>query len=1351
MAKPHGADNYYIGDAIGLAMADGMAYATWTDTRNGNQDIFFATFPITPAPAAPNDRFEPNDVAASSTWLGTLVNRYLPKLHVASGDEDWFSVRAAATGELSAVARWETGVDMIRMQLWDVSGLQLLAESQSLTDASGAKIGEVLAAPSRTGERYVVRVLPGSSGSDMDGTRYSLQLQCLTQDLGTAVHGVVSGHFATNDEIYYLLAAGAVGSLQVSVRAGPALSGGLHVQVLDPQTLSVLASDANVPGQAALSVRAGQQVLLRVYGASAGEDDFALEFTNFDQFATSENRTLFFPAGAGPSQAAIDDFNGDGLLDVVVADAVADTLSILLGNGDGTLQAARECILGAFRTPNSASAQFRLPTYRRDLAVADFNCDGHRDVVVTNYDSADISVLLGRGDGTFEPQRRFDATAAPFGLAVGNFNSDGYPDVAVISAEAVPPTSVEVLLGRGDGTFLPQPVFAVPTVNMWSPGTLRAADVNEDGKDDLVISGDNAYKVYTAIGRGDGTFDLGEPFPASRYAPALAVGDVNGDKHIDIVTAGVELHDLSVLLGNGNNTFVKQAGLFAGQAPVSLILADVVGETAAGGTPEAINPDGQLDILVAAAGTAMAISPMGPPGVMVLPGLRKDGKFSGFGKARLLMSAKAPLDVDACDLNRDGSTDLVVVDQDGLLVLYGKPPQIQPNDSPATARRLGTVVHVLQPTLSIVPGHAEAYYSLTVPTEALAGAGDEVVDVSALFAHEEGAGLMVRVLDAGGRLLGEGSRLRLRAAQSQQLFVHIFGQQDAQGQRGCGAYTLDINVLPQLVGAEAQAFLPGVGNRPGGPTSVLVLTLQGDRLDPATAQNPANYQVTWLGSDGLLGTGDDQRIALSKSSQAVIYNPSANVDVVTGTNYPTAVRQTVTLLFPEALPPGSYHIALSEAIQSVSLSKEEGLLLAGGIAGEGHPVVSLVGNTVVPGDTLLAADLVKPAGELGDLRQFAAGTPFLSQLHSDLGAILDAALTELSDDPSITSRLLEQILQRLLPGLVLPDGSYLPMLVLMVDPLTSTVVDPLNRRMQHSLETGQMISELPNASFSVVSNVELMTLPAMAGMYAVHLSTLHETSRLGALKIEPHSIQVELLTEQVRSGVRDFAFYFGSLPESTISEVTRIVPEVVGSQATFTPIAFEPAGNETPLAPANPTTPVAAPGPAPASTTVQASPTSASPVGPMRTEPVLVPARPPQLWFTFKSMVSETPLAVAGAAMDVARTAFGLFAPIPLLFPPRRELRSDAAPSDPSPARQTVAADAIENDLQVDSNDIQVAPAILDCITFCPTTARAAPDQPADWSQRQPAPAHAAGAVLAAAVSAMLALLRKRKRTARPA
>jgi FG-GAP-like repeat/FG-GAP repeat len=127
-----------------------------------------------------------------------------------------------------------------------------------------------------------------------------------------------------------------------------------------------------------------------------------------------------YPVGSNPSSVATGDFNGDGHLDLVVVNfggyPDAGKVSILLGNGDGTLQAAQSYSVGVF--PEA-------------VAVGDFNGDGHLDLVVANSGSNSTSILLGNGDGTFQVAQNYDAGYNPVSVAVGDFNGDGYLDLAV--------------------------------------------------------------------------------------------------------------------------------------------------------------------------------------------------------------------------------------------------------------------------------------------------------------------------------------------------------------------------------------------------------------------------------------------------------------------------------------------------------------------------------------------------------------------------------------------------------------------------------------------------------------------------------------------------------------------------------------------------------------------------------------------------------------------------------------------------------------------------------------------------------------------------------------------------------
>jgi hypothetical protein len=183
--------------------------------------------------------------------------------------------------------------------------------------------------------------------------------------------------------------------------------------------------------------------------------------------------------GTNPVSITVGDFNGDGHQDLATANAAADTVSILLGRGDGSFRAAQSFGAGFF--PNS-------------ITVGDFNGDGHQDLATANRLVNIVSVLLGRGDGTFEAAQSFNAGLDPFAITAGDFNGDGHQDLATANiGPGSEPGTVSILLGRGDGTFqAPQdfevrgPAFAI-----------TAGDFNSDGQPDLATASrtDNTVSI----------------------------------------------------------------------------------------------------------------------------------------------------------------------------------------------------------------------------------------------------------------------------------------------------------------------------------------------------------------------------------------------------------------------------------------------------------------------------------------------------------------------------------------------------------------------------------------------------------------------------------------------------------------------------------------------------------------------------------------------------------------------------------------------------------------------------------------------------------------------------------------
>ena len=337
---------------------------------------------------------------------------------------------------------------------------------------------------------------------------------------------------------------------------------------------------------------------------------------------------------AGPFNAffvAVGDFNGDGILDLAVTnltDSEVSTLSILLGKGDGTFQGPKSYVIGP-------SAYL--------VAVGDFNGDGHPDLAVTgtdNFGNRTVNILLGNGDGTFQAPQTYVLRPGAWSVAVADLNGDGVPDLVVGGGN--------ILLGNGDGTFQPPQKYDPPG------SSVVVGDFNGDGIPDLAVANGAPFgTVSVLLGNGDGTFQPAQSYAAGYDVKLVVVGDFNGDGILDLavayygnffgrfVPAGI-----SILLGNGDGTF---------QAAHSYTL-DSITESLITLTVGDVNGDGRLDLIVA--GTA----------VSVLLG-KGDGTF----QAPVLYAAGGgPRSIALGDFNGDGVPDLAVASGNTVSILLGK-------------------------------------------------------------------------------------------------------------------------------------------------------------------------------------------------------------------------------------------------------------------------------------------------------------------------------------------------------------------------------------------------------------------------------------------------------------------------------------------------------------------------------------------------------------------------------------------------------------------------------------------------------------------------------------------------------
>jgi len=392
-----------------------------------------------------------------------------------------------------------------------------------------------------------------------------------------------------------------------------------------------------------------------------------------------------YPVNQSTDFIAVGDFNGDGKLDIAVGGYGFLVVQVLLGNGDGTFQ---------------APANYGVGLWASSIVVADFNGDGYLDLAVANAGYASdpghtVSVLLGRGDGTFRPDVEYDVGYQPRAIVAADFNGDGKIDLATANwADG----TASVLLGKGNGTFRPATTYTagypggtygiaavqfdagskpglvvatfagtyvlanegdgtLRTVQVYEPvplGEFVVTDLDHDGKEDLVMAGGGpgSIGIDVLFGMGHGKFASSNANLALPNLSVVAEGDFNGDGRPDLAVVDAIKGQVAISLGQGKGHFSEPVGYYNVLGyPTAMAVGD-------------LNGDGKLDLAVLTQGAEDK--------VQVFMG-NGDGSFTARG-AYSVAGSNGGGWIALADFNGDGVLDIVVtvgVTGSGVNVLLG--------------------------------------------------------------------------------------------------------------------------------------------------------------------------------------------------------------------------------------------------------------------------------------------------------------------------------------------------------------------------------------------------------------------------------------------------------------------------------------------------------------------------------------------------------------------------------------------------------------------------------------------------------------------------------------------------------
>jgi hypothetical protein len=355
--------------------------------------------------------------------------------------------------------------------------------------------------------------------------------------------------------------------------------------------------------------------------------------------------------GNAPSSVIAADINGDGKVDLICTDSKDNTLMVLTNNGNGGfgLNATYNvppsnptCVVAAdingdgkpdlicainvgllvVLTNNGtggfgSNAVLNVGDGPSCVVAADVNGDGKLDLITADYGDSTLTVLTNNGSGGFGFNARlnvgpFPRSTWPHWVATADINDDGKVDLISANTSAIYPSTI--FTNNGTGGFGSNATY---NAGILPQQCVVAADINGDGKVDLISANGLTDTLTVLTNNGSGIFGINATYNAGVYPFFVTATDINGDGKLDLVCANAGTNTLTVLTNNGSGGFGFNATLAVGNGPRSIAVADV-------------NGDGKVDLISANYGTntltvltqvipppSLTITPISPDAVVV--------------------------------------------------------------------------------------------------------------------------------------------------------------------------------------------------------------------------------------------------------------------------------------------------------------------------------------------------------------------------------------------------------------------------------------------------------------------------------------------------------------------------------------------------------------------------------------------------------------------------------------------------------------------------------------------------------------------------------------------------------------